>query len=90
MVLTDLTLVGCNRIHDNVQKSMGHVPQWIHITVEALEMDTCIPLVVSSTYSHLHKTPFFSTLMQTLYSYIPITGQLQLGTPFLRFKGVRL
>ena len=36
--------------------------------------------MVGSTNSRLHRTPFFSTLIQTLYLfYIPVSGQLQLG-----------
>ena len=33
-------------------------------------------------YGCLHKTPFFSTPIQTLYFYIPVSGQLPLRTPF--------
>ena len=33
--------------------------------------------------------PFFSTPKQTLYFYIPVSGQLQLGAPFSRPEGVR-
>ena len=36
----------------------------------------------SYTQGHLHKTLFFSTPIQTLYFYIPISGQLMLWTPF--------
>ena len=34
----------------------------------------------SSSYGHLDKTPFFSTSIQTLFFYIPVSGQLQLDT----------
>ena len=36
----------------------------------------------SSTFGRLHKTPFFLTLIQTLYCDIPVSGQLQLRTSF--------
>ena len=42
------------------------------------------------TYGHLHKTLFFSTSIQTLYFYIPVSGQLWLQTPFTRPEGARL
>ena len=42
------------------------------------------------TYSHLHKMPFFSTSIQTLYFYIPVRGQLRLQTPFTRPEGAHL
>ena len=47
-------------------------------------------LVDSATYGHLHKTPFISTPIQTVYFYIPLRGQLQSRTPFSRSEGVRL
>ena len=34
----------------------------------------------SSSYGHIDKTPFFLTSRQTLYFYIPVSGQLQLDT----------
>ena len=34
----------------------------------------------SSSYGHIDKTPFFLTSIQTLYFYIPVSGQLQLDT----------
>ena len=51
-------------------------------TVEALSQ------VDSSTYGRLNKTPFFSTPVQTLYFFIPVSGQLQLRIPFKRPEGV--
>ena len=57
-------------------------------TVEALLTDTLIS--GSSTYCHLHKTPLFSTLIKTLYFYIPLSSQPQLQTPFLHPEGVGL
>ena len=46
------------------------------------------PYAASFPYSRLHKSPFFSTPMRTLYFYIPVSGQLQLRTPFPRPVGV--
>ena len=46
--------------------------------------------VVNSTYRHLHKTPFFSAPIKTLYFYTPVSGQLKLRTPFSRPGDVRL
>ena len=57
-------------------------------TVEALLTDTLIS--GSSNYGHLHKTPLFSTLIKTLYFYIPLSGQPQLQTPFSHPEGVGL
>ena len=39
-------------------------------------------------YVHLHRSPFFSTPIETLYFYISVNGQLQLQTPFPHPKGV--
>ena len=41
-------------------------------------------------YGHLHKMSFFSTPIQTLYFYIPLSSQPQLQTPFLLPEGVHL
>ena len=46
--------------------------------VEALLTDTLV------RSRRLYKTPFFSTPIQTLYFYIPVSGQPQLWTPFSR------
>ena len=42
----------------------------------------------SSTNSRLHKTLFFLPSIQTLNFYIPVSGQLQLWTPFSRPESV--
>ena len=46
--------------------------------VEALLTDTLV------RSRRLYKTPFYSTPIQTLYFYIPVSGQPQLWTPFSR------
>ena len=65
----------------------SHVPTIIANTVEVILTD-------SSTYSSLHKTPFFSTRIHTIRRnvdfYIPVSGQLKLRTPFSRPEGLRL
>ena len=51
--------------------------------VEALLTDTLVS-------GKLYSTPFFSTPIQTLYFYIPVSGQPQLRTPFSGPEGVHL
>ena len=59
----------------------------ICLVVETLQTDILVSGEACSTYGHLLKTLFFLTPILTLYFYIPVSGQLQLWTPFLRPDG---